>query len=59
MTIADARMEMRRRDQQLSPQERELLSRGYALFEFFREQLEEEHRQMRQARSIRGAKENG
>ena len=41
MTIADARMEMRRRDQQLSPQERELLSRGYALFEFFREQLEE------------------
>ena len=53
MTIADARMEMRRRDQQLSPQERELLSRGYALFEFFREQLEEEHRQMRQARSMR------
>ena len=44
MTIADARMEMRRRDQQLSPQERELLSRGYALFEFFREQLEEEQR---------------
>ncbi|MGN0996479.1 MAG: hypothetical protein ACI4PG_06200 [Candidatus Ventricola sp.] len=59
MTIADERMEMRRRDQQLSPQERELLSRGYALFEFFREQLEEEHGQMREARSMRRLQHEG
>ena len=39
--------------QPLSAQERALLERGYALYEFFRDRLRPEHEQMRQARMLR------
>lgn len=51
----DMRMsgELRRRDQALSIEEKALLARGYELFEFFHEQLREEHEEMRVARRMR------
>lgn len=41
------------RQQALSDEERALMARGYALFEHFREQLREEHEEMRMARMMR------
>ena len=53
--MGDMRMsgELRRRDQALSIEEKALLARGYELFEFFHEQLREEHEEMRAARRMR------
>ena len=53
--MGDMRMsrELRRRDQAISIEEKALLARGYELFEFFHEQLREEHEEMRDARRMR------
>jgi len=53
-TTGDVRSgEMRGIEQPMSFEERELLRRGYALFEHFREQLAGQHEGMRQARRMR------
>ena len=53
-TMGDVRSsELRGIEQPMSAKERELLRRGYALFEHFHEQLHEEHEQMRDARRMR------
>ena len=60
-TMADMRMHARAGStpQMLSIEERELLSRGYALFEHFREKLGEEHEEMREARRLRQLRRHG
>ena len=50
--------ELRGIEQPMSAQERELVRRGYALFEHFREQLREEHEEMRQARLMRAIRQD-
>lgn len=50
--------EMRGVEQPMSVKERELLRRGYALFEHFREQLVEQHEAMREARRMRMLEQN-
>ena len=46
-----------RSDQPLSPREKALVRRGYDLFEFYRQNLREEHEEMRRARAIRQKKQ--
>lgn len=54
MKMGDMRMsEMKGAGQPLGIRERELLARGYALFEHFKEQLQGEHAQMHEARRMR------
>ena len=51
---ADVRQsELRGIEQPMTSEEREILRRGYALFEHFYEQLREEHEEMREARRMR------
>ena len=50
--------ELRGIEQPMSAKERELLRRGYALFEHFHEQLREEHEEMRAAREMRALRQD-
>ncbi len=57
--IADVReSELRGIEQPMSERERELVRRGYALFEHFHEQLREEHEEMREARRMRALRQS-
>ena len=50
--------ELRGIEQPMSERERELLRRGYMLFEHFHEQLREDHEEMRQARMMRAIRQD-
>ena len=58
-SMGDVRQsELRGIEQPMSAKERELLRRGYALFEHFHEQLREEHEEMRDARRMRALRQD-